>query len=145
MLASALVSIVAVGASCSGGESRNSGVSMPARAGDSATPGTTSAAVSAATKPASMAAAVPAGAPQIDQINQIFSPSRLTVKVGDTVYFLNNDNGVVHSVNINGKNLLGQNAQMKKGDVAAWKASAAGSYQITCDFHPAMAASITVQ
>ncbi len=84
---------------------------------------------------------IPAGAPFIDQENLAFKPDKLTVKAGDKVYFLNSDTAI-HTVTIDAKNVSGT---MKKGDVVVWAAPAAGTYKITCDFHPQMKATITAQ
>jgi plastocyanin len=83
---------------------------------------------------------VPAGAPYIDQDNLKFIPTQLTVKVGQTVYFLNSETAL-HTVDINGENLSGN---MRKGDVFTWTPPAPGVYQITCKYHPQMKATITV-
>ena len=69
-----------------------------------------------------------------------FKPTELQVKSGDTVTFTNEDQ-VPHTVTVNGKN---ESGIMRKGDTFEWKAPAAGTYQITCDFHPDMHATITV-
>jgi plastocyanin len=34
---------------------------------------------------------------------------------------------------------------MKQSEMASWKAAKAGTYVITCDYHPAMKATVTVQ
>ena len=87
------------------------------------------------------AATIPAGAPEIDQADLAFKPDKLTVKAGSTIYFKNSDSAV-HTVDVNGKN---ESGTMKKGMVFAWTPATAGTYKITCDFHPQMNATITVQ
>ena len=84
---------------------------------------------------------VPAGAPSVDQDNLYFKPDNLTVKAGEKIYFLNGESAL-HTVTIDRKNVSGT---MKKGDVAVWSAPAAGTYKITCDFHPQMKATLTVE
>lgn len=84
---------------------------------------------------------IPAGAPTIDQDNLAFKPDKLTVKVGDKVYFKNSETAL-HTVTIDGKNISGS---MKKGDVVVWTAASAKTYKITCDYHPQMNATITAQ
>lgn len=84
---------------------------------------------------------IPAGAPLVDQDRLQFIPSQLTVKVGETVYFKNSETAL-HTVNIDGKNVSGN---MKKNDVFTWVFESAGTYKITCDYHPQMKAAITVQ
>ena len=90
---------------------------------------------------ASGEAGVPDGAPFIDQNNLKFSPSSLTVKSGDVVYFKNSETAL-HTVTVNGKN---ESGNMKKDTVFQWTAPAAGTYKITCDFHPQMKSTITVE
>lgn len=84
---------------------------------------------------------VPEGAPVIDQDNLKFIPTELTVKSGEDVYFLNSETAI-HTVTINGEN---ESGNMRRGDVFVWTAGEPGEYQITCDFHPQMKATITVE
>jgi plastocyanin len=84
---------------------------------------------------------IPAGSPYIDQDNLAFKPSKLTVKVGDKVYF-DNSESALHTVTINGKN---ESGTMKKGAIYVFTAPAAGTYKITCDFHAQMNATLTVE
>lgn len=90
--------------------------------------------------PTSAAGGIPAGAPEIDQNGLAFKPAKLTVKVGEKVYFKNSESAL-HTVTINGKT---ESGNMKKGDIFTWTPPAAGVYKITCDFHPQMNATITV-
>lgn len=85
--------------------------------------------------------AIPAGAALIDQDNLAFIPRELTVPVGGTVY-LKNSEAAVHTVTIDGKNVSGV---MREDDTLAWTPPAAGSYRVTCDYHPQMRATITVK
>ena len=84
---------------------------------------------------------VPAGAPAIDQNELAFKPSSLTVNAGTQVYFKNSETAI-HTVTIEGKNISGV---MKKGDVVVWTAPSAGTFKVTCDYHPQMRATITVK
>jgi plastocyanin len=86
----------------------------------------------------------PADAAVIDQKDVSFRPDHVTINLGDSVYFTDNE-AVVHSVNVDTKNLLGPGGLMKQGEVLSWKPPKAGDYIITCDFHPAMRAIVTVQ
>ena len=86
------------------------------------------------------AGAIPAGAPEIDQDGLAFKPDKLTVKSGEKVYVKNSESAL-HTVTINTKN---ESGNMKKGDIFVWQAPAAGTYTVTCDFHPQMNAKITV-
>lgn len=113
-------------AACGGGE-------------DDAPAATATKAGAATTAPAT--GDVPAGAPHIDQDALTFKPDKLTVKSGEKVYFKNSETAL-HTVTIDGKNVSGN---MKKGDVVVWTAPAAKVYKMTCDYHPQMNATITVQ
>lgn len=83
---------------------------------------------------------IPAGAPEVDQDNLKFSPTELTTTAGTKVYFKNSETAL-HTVTINGEDLSGN---MKKNDVFVWTAGPAGEYKITCEYHPQMKATITV-
>lgn len=78
---------------------------------------------------------------EIDQKDLQFVPNKVTIKAGETVLFKSSDTAL-HTVDIDGKNLSGN---MKKGDTFYWTAPKAGSYKVTCDYHPQMTATITVQ
>lgn len=69
-----------------------------------------------------------------------FNPSTLTVKVGDTVTFTNQDSAP-HNVKIDGQE-LGTQAQ---GESKTWTATRAGSFPYVCTIHPSMTGQITVQ
>ncbi len=85
--------------------------------------------------------AIPEGAPLIDQDNLAFIPGELTVSAGGTMY-LKNSESAVHTVTIDGKNVSGV---MRKDDTLAWTPPGAGTYRVTCDYHPQMRATITVR
>ena len=86
-------------------------------------------------------AGVPDGVPFVDQDSLKFIPTSLKVKVGDIVYFKNSETAL-HTVTIEGKN---ESGNMKKDAVFTWTPKTAGEYKITCDFHPQMNATITVE
>lgn len=90
---------------------------------------------------ATRGSAIPARSPLIDQDNLAFIPKELTVPAGGTVY-LKNSEAAVHTVTIEGKNV---SAVMRENDTLAWIAPATGSYRVTCDYHPQMHATITVE
>lgn len=69
-----------------------------------------------------------------------FDPASLTVKVGDTVTFLNEDSAT-HDVEIDGKQ-LGEHGQ---GAKVQWTADKAGTYPYRCTIHPSMTGEIVVQ
>lgn len=143
----ASVGVAACGGDDDGGTSQTA-ETQPATtaAATTAATGATGVSTPAASPPASAsgtvaASQIPAGAPEVDQDNLAFKPNKLTVKAGEKVYMKNSESAL-HTVNVNGKNLSGN---MKKGQVFVWTAGAAGSYKITCDYHPQMNATITVQ
>ena len=109
--------------------------------GDDSTSTSTPNLPSADAAASSTAVTIPAGAPEIDQQDLAFKPGKLTVAAGTTVYFKNSE-AALHTVNVNGKN---ESGTMRKGAIFAWTPSTAGTYKITCEFHPQMNATITVQ
>lgn len=84
---------------------------------------------------------VPAGAPMVDQDNLAFKPDAVKAKVNEKIYFKNSETAI-HTVTIDAKNVSGN---MRKGDIVTWSAGKAGSYKVTCDYHPQMKATITVE
>ena len=96
---------------------------------------------STATSAVTANAAIPQGAPFIDQESLAFHPEKLTVKAGEKVYFQNSESSL-HTVNINGKN---ESGNMKRREVFVWTAGAAGAYKVTCEYHPQMRATVTVE
>lgn len=84
---------------------------------------------------------VPEGATIIDQDGIEFRPDKLTVSVGEDVYFTNSEHAV-HTVTIEGENISGA---MARGDAVVWIFDTPGEYRIRCDFHPKMRATIIVQ
>ena len=76
----------------------------------------------------------------IDQVAMAFVPERVSVRVGETILIKNSET-VIHTANINGKNVTGN---MKKGDSTPWTAQQPGEYKVTCEYHPQMKATITV-
>ena len=84
---------------------------------------------------------VPEGAAHVDQDNLKFEPNSLTVAPGTEVYFQNSESAI-HNVVANGTTLT---ENMREGDVYVWTAPSGGTYRLTCDFHPQMKATITVE
>ncbi len=68
-----------------------------------------------------------------------FSPASLTVKVGDTVTFDNQDT-VAHRVVV-GTTDLGEQAA---GQKVTWTAAKDGTFPVKCTIHPSMTGQITV-
>lgn len=152
LILSAVVAASAFAAAGCGGGSSDDAAKAPTKPASTAAAGATTAPTTAAAAAGAASAnlgakfsgSIPAGAAVIDQKELQFKPDKLTVKAGDTVYFSNSE-AALHSVNVDGKNLLGQGANMKQGESATWKPAKAGAYNIACDYHPAMKAVITVQ
>ena len=90
---------------------------------------------------ATAVAGVPDGAAFVDQDNLKFSPRELTVSASEEVYFKNSESAI-HTVTINGKN---ESGQMERDEVFKWNPPGPGEYKISCDFHPQMKATITVE
>ena len=137
-----------VGACGGGGRSATSSTgaaTRPASTAVSPSPAASAASASASsTVGQKITASPPAGAPVIDQKDVAFNPRDLTVQLGETIYFTNSE-PIAHTVNLNGSNLLGPRGLANQGEAIAWKPAKAGTYEMTCDFHPAMRALITVR
>lgn len=116
--------VLAIGVACGGGDDP---------AGSSKSP-------AAAAKRSDQGAADP-NSKVIDQVDMNFTPTKLTVKAGETVLFKNSE-AVIHSVTINGKSL---SDNMKKGDSTPYRFDRAGEYKIACIYHPAMKATVIVE
>ncbi len=125
-------------AACGGGGNQGT---TPTVIANTATPTTARGSATTASPSAPGAVQIPPGAAEIDQQNLAFTKDNVTVKSGEKVYFKSRDDAL-HTIDVNGVNLSGI---MHKGDVFVWTAGAPGTYKITCDFHPQMHATITVQ
>ncbi len=84
---------------------------------------------------------VPDGAAFVDQDSLKFQPNSLSVAPAEPVFFKNSET-TVHTVTIAGKN---ESGTMAHDDVFEWTPTGPGEYKITCDFHPQMKATITVE
>jgi len=130
-LAPAMLLVIGAAAACGGDDDAATKTTAPAD--------TTAVATTTATSASPSAAA--SGGAEIDQDNLAFNPGKLTVKSGEKVTFKNAESAL-HTVDINGKN---ESGNMKKGAILEWTAGAPGQYKITCEYHPQMNATITVQ
>ena len=108
----------------------------------SATPASTPAATPpAATSGSSSTTAPAAGGTAVTIANLAFSPATVTIKVGDTVTWTNNDS-VPHTVTGTGWDL----GQVAPGASVSHKFDTAGSFDYHCTIHPSMApGKVTVQ
>jgi plastocyanin len=85
----------------------------------------------------------PTPAPYVIQIsNNAFSPDSLTVPVGSTVTWKNED-PYAHTVTMQGKNGF-DSGSLDSGKTFSHTFTAPGSYSYFCAVHPSMTATITV-
>lgn len=71
-----------------------------------------------------------------------FTLPDLTVKVGDTIIWTNQDSARHTATSDDGSTF--DTGALNQGDSASWTATAAGSFPYHCTFHPSMQATITV-
>ena len=71
-----------------------------------------------------------------------FNPADVTVKVGDTVVWTNQDSAP-HTVE-SADGML-KSDELSKGDTYSWTAKKAGKHDYHCGIHPSMKGSVTVQ
>ena len=135
LAATVALGALSAGACGGGGSSDNAPTAAPRSSSPAGQTGATTAATASGgaastTLGAKFSGPVPAGALVVDQKDQLFKPDKLTAKVGDTVYFTNSE-AALHSVNVDGKNILGQGVNMKQGEISTLKLAKAGTYAIT--------------
>lgn len=92
-------------------------------------------------EPRERPADVPSDAPWMDQRNLKFIPGEVTAEAGEQVYFTNGESAH-HTVDINGSN---ESGVMERGDVFTWTFEEPGNYEITCELHPQMNATVIVE
>ena len=80
------------------------------------------------------------GGSTVTEANLAFSPTSVTVKVGDTVTFENKDSAP-HDVKIDGQDLGNQ----APGATVTWKATKAGTFPFSCTIHPSMTGQVVVE
>jgi len=78
--------------------------------------------------------------PAVSIENFTFNPAVLTIKVGTTVIWTNNDT-VEHNI----KSADFNSPLMKKGETYEFKFDKAGTYDYSCGIHPTMTGKIIVQ
>jgi len=71
-----------------------------------------------------------------------FGPGDLTVSVGDTVTWRNDENDVPHTSTADGG--LWDSATLRAGDTYSFTFTEPGTYTYLCTIHPSMTATITV-
>jgi plastocyanin len=123
LVAFALMVLVVVGCSGSGGTSGGgNGGTTSTGAGSATTTGGTSSGMT------------------VSMQNFAFNPSTFTVSVGEVVTFKNADS-VTHVVNINGQDV----GTVAAGATVTWTPTAAGTFPLKCTIHPQMTGTITVK
>lgn len=81
----------------------------------------------------------------IDQINQKFSQSSLTIKAGDTVNYKNGDD-VTHNINVTSPDGDTDDKGLQKpGETIAQTFAKPGEYDVRCSIHPKMHMKVTVE
>ena len=82
----------------------------------------------------------------ITQKNQTFSSQAMTVHVGDTVHFQNDDT-VNHNITVRGgpDDDADDLGLQKPGAAVCYKFEAKGAYRVICSIHPRMKMTVTVQ
>lgn len=94
---------------------------------------------------AATAVSVRAAGPTVDQSGQQFSEKSLTLKVSDTVTFINQDN-VTHNVSIVDEDDDTTDLGLQKpGNTLVYKFDKAGRFKVRCSVHPGMKMSVTVK
>jgi len=157
MLGASALGAILIAAACGGGGVKYGSSSAPATPADPmpmAAGGPTNAmhmTSAAPLNPADMsagpaggaAAAVPAkGAVKVTIANFAFSPSIVTVPVGATVTWINQDS-VAHTVTSTNQRF--DSAELKPGQQFSYTFTKAGSYAYFCTIHPAMTGTVIVQ
>jgi plastocyanin len=91
------------------------------------------------------AAIAPASAAEVTvgQAGKMFNPDTVSIKVGDSVKF-NNDDTVAHAVMVQGPVATNVGA-IKPGEAKGVTFDQAGTYEVRCAIHPKMKLTITVQ
>lgn len=102
--------------------------------------GASPSATSPSTAPSTGGSAPAAGGMAVSIAGFAFSPAALTVKVGDTVTWTNNDS-TTHTVT--GPDF--ESGPLAPGKTFSHKFTAAGTFDYHCSIHPNMTGSITVQ
>lgn len=83
----------------------------------------------------------PSGGTEVTIDNMTFAPTNITVKVGDTVTWTNNDQ-MVHTVTSDDG--VFDSGQMNTGETFSHTFTEAGTFPYNCTLHPNMRAQVTV-
>jgi amicyanin len=88
-------------------------------------------------------AMAPASAVKVAIANYAFAPAALTVKVGQTVTWTNEDSAP-HTVTVASGPQTFSSPELKKGDTYSFTFTRPGTYSYYCAVHPSMTAAVTV-
>jgi plastocyanin len=138
---------IAIGASCSNSPSTpapaGASTASPAGNGLSQVTGRAPSGALVMLEPASGAAPMPAGNALLDQFSKAFVPETLFVRVGQPVTFKNSEDQL-HNVSVvrgrTGRDVF--NISQNQGDVHHHTFDQPGEYDVSCDVHPGMKATI---
>jgi len=104
------------------------------------TPGDTAAPTTPSSEPTTQAPLATMAAVQI--VNFAFNEPAITVKVGETVAWTNDENGIQHTTTADEG--LWSSGSLDSGDVFEFTFSEPGTYTYLCTIHPSMTGTITV-
>lgn len=79
----------------------------------------------------------------INLVQFAFSPTTVTVPIGEKVTWTNNQDGVTHSV-VSDQNVF-SSPPLKPGEAFSYTFTSAGTYAYHCGYHSYMTGSITVK
>ena len=93
-----------------------------------------------------LAATTPAWAAdqRVSQNGRSFSTREITVRAGDTVQFVNDDE-FIHQIYVEGTEFTFDSPESEPGNTIAVKFPASGDYEVHCHIHPKMALIVHVQ
>jgi plastocyanin len=94
-------------------------------------------------KKSSTSSAPAAGGTAVSMKNIAFSPKSLSVKVGDTVTWTNNDS-TTHNVTATSGATF-KSSDFGNGGTFSWKADKAGTVNYVCTIHPGMVGTVIVK
>ena len=94
-------------------------------------------------QPAAAAQPLAAATQHVMIMNYTFSPASMSVHVGDTVLWTNQDT-VPHTVTVSSGPAKFNSATLQNGQTFSYKFTKAGTYSYYCSVHPDMKATITV-
>jgi plastocyanin len=81
---------------------------------------------------------------RISQKSRAFSAKEISVAVGDTVQF-GNDDEFIHQVYVESKSFNFDTAESSPGDTIDIKFTVAGTFEVHCHIHPKMGLAVTVK